>query len=312
MNQDLALAVMAGLSRRPRRLSSRFFYDARGSELFVEITKSPEYYLTAAEREIFEIHSGELVRAFALADTPFELIELGAGDGHKTALLLEALTEYRFTYVPVDISEDALQDLLGSLSIRFPDLTVHPLQEEYFSALRQLRSETRKVVLFLGSNLGNLSDEEATRFLRQIADRLHAGDCVLLGLDLIKPSFVVLPAYNDAAGLTRDFNLNLLGRINRELGADFDLAQWKHEPSYDEAEGVARSALVSRIRQQVRVGALQETFAFEAGEPIHTEISRKYSLAVLEEILAGTGLVLEQVFYDRRRYFGDFLLRKPD
>jgi dimethylhistidine N-methyltransferase len=312
MTQDLALAVMAGLSRRPRRLSSRFFYDARGSALFVAITQTPEYYLTAAEREIFTTHSGELVRAFALADAPFELIELGAGDGHKTALLLEALSQHTFTYVPVDISGDALQDLVSNLKIRFPDLAVHALQEEYFAALRQLRPETRKVVLFLGSNLGNLSDEEATRFLAQLADRLQPGDCVLLGLDLIKPARLVLPAYNDAAGLTRDFNLNLLGRINRELGADFDLAQWEHQPSYDEAEGVARSALVSRIRQQVRVAALQETFTFEAGEPIHTEISRKYSQAILQNILSGTGLVLEQVFYDHRGYFGDFLLRKPD
>ena len=310
MNQALALEVMAGLSRRPRKLSSRFFYDARGSELFVHITQTPEYYLTAAEREIFETQSGELVRALTLPRGPFELIELGAGDGHKTLLLLEALKEHTLTYVPVDISEDALGQLEVRIRGHYPDLALRPLRAEYFAALRQLKPETRKVVLFLGSNLGNLVDAEAHRFLSQLSGLLHAGDSVLLGLDLIKPASIVLPAYNDAAGITRAFNLNLLTRINRELGADFDLANRQHKPSYDEGEGVARSALVSVLPQRVHVNALEQSFDFEAGEPIHTEISRKYSAEVLRRILLGTGLELERVFLDSRGYFGDFLLRK--
>jgi len=129
-------------------------------------------------------------------------------------------------------------------------------------------------------------------------------------LDLIKPASVVLPAYNDAAGITRAFNLNLLARINRELGGDFDLERWEHRPSYDEREGVARSALVSVIQQSVRVDALEQSFDFDAGEPIHTEISRKYSAEILREILKGSGLELERIFLDSRAYFGDFLLRK--
>ncbi|MBI1193139.1 MAG: L-histidine N(alpha)-methyltransferase, partial [Bacteroidetes bacterium] len=210
MNAPLALEVMAGLSRRPRKLSSRFFYDARGSDLFVQITKTPEYYLTAAEREIFETQSGELVRAFALPSGPFELIELGAGDGHKTFLLLDALQEHNLIYVPVDIAEEALDQLQVQIRARYPALALRPLRAEYFAALRQLSPETRKVVLFLGSNLGNLVDVEARRFLSQLSELLHTGDSVLLGLDLVKPASVVLPAYSDAAGITRAFNLNLL------------------------------------------------------------------------------------------------------
>ncbi len=310
MNQALTLEVMAGLSRRPRKLSSRFFYDALGSDLFVQITKTPEYYLTAAEREIFETRSGELVRALALPEGPFELIELGAGDGHKTVLLLDALKEHTLVYVPVDIAEEALAQLQVRIHSRFPSLEVRPLRAEYFAALRELCPDTRKVVLFLGSNLGNLVDVEARRFLMQLSELLHAGDSVLLGLDLIKPASVVLPAYNDAAGITRAFNLNLLARINRELGGDFDLERWEHRPSYDEREGVARSALVSVIQQSVRVDALEQSFDFDAGEPIHTEISRKYSAEILREILKGSGLELERIFLDSRAYFGDFLLRK--
>ncbi|MBI1192092.1 MAG: L-histidine N(alpha)-methyltransferase, partial [Bacteroidetes bacterium] len=147
-------------------------------------------------------------------------------------------------------------------------------------------------------------------FLSQLSELLHTGDSVLLGLDLVKPASVVLPAYSDAAGITRAFNLNLLARINRELGADFNLDQWEHKPSYDESEGVARSALISRSMQSVRIEALEQSFDFEIGEPIHTEISRKYTEGILREILLGTGLVLERIFMDSRAYFGDFLLRK--
>ena len=310
MTNSFAREVEEGLCSQPKRISSRFFYDDHGSDLFVQITQTPEYYLTNSEREIFETQARDIIKAFQLPESSFDLVELGAGDGSKTFLLLEVLRERNFCYVPIDISLDALQKLSESVKSQFPNLRIDPIHAEYFDALKRLPQESRKAVLFLGSNLGNLSDERANEFLSALGSLLQEGDSILLGLDLIKSEAIVLPAYNDAQGITKAFNLNLLTRINRELGGNFNLNNWDHLPEYSQKEGIARSSLVSLQNQTAEIKDLNRTFEFLKGEKIHTEISRKYNREILQKILSGTGLVMESVFTYTKKYFANFLLRK--
>lgn len=310
-----ASEVMAGLSSAPKTLPSKYFYDERGDQLFVQIMHMPEYYLTRAELEIFSTHTHQLVEGMGVSPhQAFDLVELGAGDGTKTKHLLQRLLDedYDFTYLPIDISQHALDDLQASLQSEMPSLKVVPRQGEYFGVLQGLRdSNTPKVVLFLGSNLGNLLDAKARSFMQQLSQSLNGGDAIVLGLDLIKPAHVVLPAYNDAAGITRSFNLNLLARINRELQANFNLEQWSHQPEYTEEEGVARSFLVSDREQTVTIKAAGATVSFDKGERIHTEVSRKYNRSVLTKVLDGSGLQITARITDQAERFADFILRKP-
>ncbi len=313
---DDALAdnVRTGLTQTPKRLSSRFFYDAEGSRLFQQIMQLPEYYLTRCEFEILSQSAGELLRRFCAQHQPFELIELGAGDGLKTKVLLRHFLEKgaSFTYVPIDISAAALVALTGELNQQFPDLAVRPRHDDYFSALADLdaASDSRKVVLFLGSNVGNFTTTEAVSFYQNLHERLRPGDLVLTGFDLKKHPAVIQAAYNDALGVTRAFNLNLLRRINRELAANFDLSAFDHYETYDPEIGEARSYLVSQKRQQVRVGALDLVVDFEAGETLHTEISRKFARADVEALALATGFALTAWLTDCRAYFADVVFEK--
>ncbi len=311
---DLCRDVEIGLSSTPKRLSSKYFYDEIGDKIFQQIMKMPEYYLTDAEAGIFSVHAEVIVGSWDM-DThrPFDLVELGAGDGSKTKILLREVlaSSYHVRYVPIDISHNALDGLKKSLASELPDLQVAPLQGEYFSVLSSLSSSDRpKVVLFLGSNLGNMNDDEASSFMNQLGENLRPGDKVLLGLDQIKPKGVVLPAYNDPAGITASFNLNLLRRINRELDADFDLDQFAHRATYTEEEGIARSYLESLVNQSVRIAVLDRVFHFAKGERIHVEISRKYNDKVLENVISTSSLVIRDKFVDSKSYFADYLLVK--
>ena len=306
--------VSEGLSAQPKHLSSRFFYDKKGDALFQQIMAMPEYYLTNSEMEIFTDQATSIVEAFGLNPRKsFELIELGAGDGTKTVKLLAELVKwnYDFSYLPVDISPNALSKLKSSLSKQLPNLEIIPQQGEYFTVLKELLdSDKAKIVLFIGSNLGNLSDELANNFLKSLSSYLKKGDKVLLGLDLIKSADIVLPAYNDAAGITRDFNLNLLTRINRELGGDFKVENFSHQPKYSEETGITESFIKSDIAQTVTIRALNKSFEFAKDELIHTEISRKYNDTILHKVLNGTDLTLVRKFTDQKGYFTDFLLKK--
>lgn len=313
---DPALAdeVRTGLQKTPKRLSSRFFYDAEGSRLFSEIMHAPEYYLTRAEYEILDTHRAALSRLFAPDGRPFDLVELGAGDGLKTKLLLGYLHEQQadFAYAPVDISADALAGLTADIRTRWPDLRLAPQHTDYVRALEQLADESaaRKVVLFLGSNVGNLAPDEAKAFYGQLHDRLRPGDLMLTGFDLQKHPAIIQAAYNDRQGLTRAFNLNLLRRINRELDASFDLSAFDHYETYNPETGEARSYLVSQKAQTVQIGALGLTVLFAAGEIIHTELSRKFTPAQIEQLAQATGFSIVGWFTDDNGYFADVVFRR--
>jgi dimethylhistidine N-methyltransferase len=239
-----------------------------------------------------------------------ELIELGAGDGTKTVELLRALCkkDHPFEYCPVDISENALKKLESDLNRKCPKLRLKPLRGDYFEVLERLKdTHHKKVVLFLGSNIGNLRDEKASVFLHELDQTMNLGDRLLLGVDLIKSESVVLPAYNDSKGVTSEFNLNLLSRINRELDADFDLDGFVHKPEYDEQTGIAASYLESRQEQKVQINGMG-VYSFKKGERILTEISRKYNDEILSEILESTRFEIVDKILDKDKLFADYIL----
>lgn len=312
--EHFAKDVKEGLSSKPKKLSSKYFYDAIGSQLFMDIMNSPEYYLTDAEMEIFTLQSDKIIDSLNLNDSStYEIIELGAGDGSKTIHLLRALLkrELSFQYIPVDISSDAVDTLSTRMEKELPDLSIAPLVGDYFIKLKELSaSPNPKVILFLGSNIGNMPDELAGQFIYDLGSELQAGDQVILGADLIKDKDIILPAYNDAGGITAAFNLNLLSRINRELKADFVLNQYAHTPQYDDSNGIARSSICSLKDQKVFIEAIGESFSFAKGEKIHTEISRKYDDSILNSILEITSFDIKAKITDAKGYFADYILLK--
>ena len=310
---ELAQHVAAGLRRTPKALSSMYFYDDEGSRLFQQIMALPEYYPTRTELAIFREHGAALVAALRPdgGDAPFSLVELGAGDGAKTKLLLRELlrTNRPFTYNPVDISAGAMTGLVDTLARELPALRVAPVVEDYATALQQLRDwPGQKAVLFLGSNIGNFHPAERLDFLRQLAAPLAPTDRLLIGFDLHKDPRRIRAAYDDVQGVTAAFNLNLLTRLNRELGADFDLACWQHYTDYNPLTGAVRSFLVSSCAQQVYVAALHETFDFAAWEAIHTENSYKFTQPQIAAMAATVGLRVVATFTDPATDFADVVL----
>ncbi|MEM1219750.1 MAG: L-histidine N(alpha)-methyltransferase [Bacteroidota bacterium] len=305
----LALDVKTGLSTAPKRLSSRFFYDERGDKLFQEIMAMPEYYLTRCELQIFQQSAAAWIQS--MPKEGFDLIELGAGDGTKTQVLLEeALAQkVNFIYRPIDISQHALDELEARLERELPDLPCAPLQGEYFAVLERIRGmqDRPKLILFLGSNIGNLSTGQATDFLQRLRACMNPQDKLLIGIDLKKDPRIILEAYNDPAGITAAFNLNLLHRINRELDADFKVEQFKHWETYNPYSGATKSFLVSTSQQTVHVGALACSFEFQAWETIQVELSQKYSLIEVEKLAQKAGFQIQQHYLDDRKYFVDSL-----
>lgn len=304
--------VSEGLNDDPKRLPSKYFYDEIGDDLFVQIMNLPEYYLTRAEMEIFTEKTDELIEEFEIKESePFELIELGAGDGSKTTKLLQRLLErgFDFHYNPVDISSNALDGLESMLSEKLPDLKVVKQQGDYFKVLSGFKgNQTKKVVLFLGSNIGNMTDDRASEFIYKLGANLVPDDILLLGVDLIKPEDIVLPAYKDAQGITAAFNLNLLKRINEELNANFDLDNWSHAPEYSEETGIAKSFLRSDINQEVYIEGIGQDFSFEKGELVHTEISRKYNDEIIKDIISETEFYYKNRILDDKKFFADYVL----
>lgn len=280
--------------------------------MFQQIMELPEYYLTKLEHQILSRQRKEILYAID-TQNPFQLVDLGAGDAYKTKLLLSELVASKadFSYVPLDISEDQLNLLLEDMHHRWPHLEVQALAAEYFQGLEWLNQNRRqrKVVLFLGSNIGNFDLPEAQNFLCALRQTLNPEDSFLLGLDLKKDPEKIRRAYDDAAGVTSAFNLNLLHRINKELQGDFDLDQFQHFAEYDPLEGTMRSFLVSRQAQEVHIGALKQTFRFEAWEAIHTENSYKFTLRQVEEMAGSCGFTIQEVFTDKTFGFADVLLR---
>ena len=309
-NDTFATDVLEGLSSTPKFLSSKYFYDEKGDAIFQQIMDMPSYYLTRSEYEIFNTHKNALLQLFGPNNEPFHLIEFGAGDGLKTKVLLKHFLSQKayFRYLPIDISENVLSLLTHGLEIECPNLEVEPLANEYFEALdilnKQERNE-RKVILFLGSNIGNFEHEKAIGFLRQMRQHLNPNDLLLIGFDLKKDPEVILEAYNDKEGITKSFNLNLLDRINQEFGGNFDTSKFRHSPTYNPLTGATKSYLVSTEDQVVTLEKLGKSFSFEAWEAIDMEISQKYSLSTIQHLADRAGFQVTSNFFDKNKYFVD-------
>lgn len=306
--------IELGLSDFPKTLPSKYFYDKKGDELFVQIMNMPEYYLSRAELEIFKKQGKEIINALGLVPNQhFELIELGAGDGTKTKEILKVLDNgsYDFDYIPIDISQNALDQLQQKLIEELPNVSVKKKQGDYFEMMASLYDTKHpKVVFFLGSNIGNMSDKLATDFIYKLGASLRPKDKLFLGVDLIKPSKIVLPAYDDPAGITKAFNLNLLSRINKELGGNFNLDTFSHLAQYSENEGIALSYLVSTTEQKVYIYGVNKMFHFDKGEKIQTEISRKYNDEIIRRILQDTDFQIENKLTDHKNYFANYILKR--
>ncbi len=301
--------VAAGFGARPKRLNSKYFYDAVGSALFDAITQLPEYYLTRAETAILREWGWEIVRALG---NPVEFVELGSGSAAKTRFLIEeALRVQRaLRYSPIDISAEALRSSAGSLVESYPALRVCGYVADYLSILDtpHLRRSETMLVMFMGSNIGNYEPAEAVALLRRVAALLKPGDGLLLGADLKKDRRDLMLAYDDAAGVTAAFNKNLLVRINRELQADFDVKGFEHTVEYEEKTGGLHSYLTSRSEQDVALGALGIHVHFESGERIHTESAYKYSLQDIAQMARAAGLSVSRSWFDGGRRFSVNLL----
>lgn len=306
--------VYDGLTAYPKFLSSKYIYDKAGDKLFQDIMKMPEYYLTDTEFNILETYKGQLATIFSNGSQKFHLIEMGAGDGKKTKILLHHFTEknLNFTYRPIDISQNALDSLQTNLKEEIPALITEPLQGTYFETLNRfnLATDERKVILFLGSNIGNLLHEKAIEFLSQIKDYMQANDLLFIGFDQKKNPQTILDAYNDATGITEAFNKNLLVRINRELGGNFEVDAFTHWEVYDPESGTAKSYLVAKSPQQVRIEKLGLDISFDAYETIHTEISQKYDDRTVNWLAEQSGLKVLEEFSDQENYYKNYLFTK--
>jgi L-histidine Nalpha-methyltransferase len=305
--------VLRGLSSAPKHLSSKYFYDDEGSRLFQEIMRLPEYYPTRAELKIFTEQADSICDAFTDNAKAIDLIELGAGDGSKTAVLIDYFLNHAvdFTYSPIDISQEANDALQNRFREKFPDLRISPHTGDYFKVLNDLRngSERRKILMFLGSNIGNFQREQAVDFFRQLRNVMNDNDRLFIGFDMQKDPRVIVKAYDDPQGVTAAFNLNLLRRINRELGANFDLSKFSHYAQYRPVECAARSFLISREKQTVTIAALNRSFDFEQWEPIFMEISQKYTRAMVEGLATESGFAIETEFFDEVNFYTDSLWR---
>ena len=305
--------VVKGLTNFPKSLSSKYFYDKKGDALFQEIMAMPSYYLTDSEYEIFETHKEAICNLFE--DTNgFDLIELGAGDGKKTKVLLHHLSEKNkeFTYLPIDISQNVLDGLKESVEREIPNVNIKPQQGMYFDVLKDLTNynNRKKVIMVLGSNIGNLLHPKAIEFLSNIQEAMNEGDLLFMGFDQKKNPQTILDAYNDLEGITAAFNKNVLHRINSEMDANFNVGQFRHWEVYNPETGTAKSYLVSKTEQEVYIKKLDLKVSFKAWETIHTEISQKYDDAIVSWLAAESGLTITNQFTDAKEYYKNYAFMK--
>jgi L-histidine Nalpha-methyltransferase len=305
----LAEDVRKGLSAQPKRFLPKYFYDELGSQLFEAICLLPEYYLTRAENEILQRYSDEIAASVEGHKT---LVEMGSGSASKTRLIIEALlrSQADLLFMPVDISATALESSSRILLQSYPRLKIEAFAADYFAGLAELgkKPRGRTLALFLGSNISNFDLDEAHRFLRAMRSVLNKGDALLLGADLKKDPAILEAAYNDALGVTSAFNLNVLARINRELGGTFDLYAFRHRAFYNEGAGRIEIYIESLEKQTVRIEKLDLEVQFEAGELIHTENSYKYDVAGIARLAADTGFTSLRSWFDSRERFSSNLL----
>jgi len=303
LTESLRADARRGLTSSPKQLPPKWFYDDEGSRLFDEITRLPEYYLTRRERSILHAHATDI----AARCEPDTLVELGSGTSEKTRILLDALASRGCLqrFVPFDVSEGILRWSAEMINVEHPDVEVHAVVGDFERHLDRLPDGGRRLIAFLGSTIGNFTPDARARFLRDLAVSMERGDALLLGFDLVKDVARLEAAYNDAAGVTADFNLNLLRVLNRELGADFDISQFAHVASFNAEEEWIEMHLRAASDQRVVVPAIATDVSFAAGETVRTEISTKFREDRIESELATAGLAVAEVWRDDA---GDFAL----
>lgn len=310
-------AVQAGLTASPKTLPAWLFYDAQGSRLFERITFLPEYYLTRTERAIFTGYADGIVAAAMAAyrrtagtqakpDARLRLLELGAGTATKTGILLAAAVRLQGAteYLPIDVSAEAMEEACSSIARGQSSVTVFPQVANYVTDVLQIPAhDGPTLALYIGSSIGNFSQEEAVAVLRNLRAQLRPGDSLLLGTDLVKDPAVLEAAYCDEDSVTEAFNLNLLRRLNRELGAGFDLSAFRHMAVFNKTESRIEMHLRSTRRQTVRIAAMNRTIAFEPGETIHTENSYKFTEASIRNMLDQAGFTVTETWTDEKNWF---------
>jgi len=300
-NLEFERDVREGLSRKEKRLFSKYFYDEEGDKIFQEIMALDEYYLPEAELEILQTKAREIIAYFPYDQ--FDIIELGAGDGTKTVHFLSEILGMgrKIAYYPIDISPDILRVNRDNMKAKLPQLEVHEIAGDYFNNLHKLKTHSPKIILFMGGNLGNYKNEEAINFLKLVGDNMQPGDLLIVGIDLRKNPKTILKAYSDSSGVTKRFNLNILKRINRELHGNFDLSNFDHYPYYNPVDGIAYSYIVSLKDQTINIQDYQ--VHLKRDELIQTEVSQKYSLEEIERLKDHSGFHSIHHILDHRGYF---------
>jgi L-histidine Nalpha-methyltransferase len=299
--------VWRGLLKRPKSLVPWMLYDAEGSRLFECITTLPEYYPTRKERDILAKYAEEIITATGSYYTrPLRLLELGAGTAAKTGILLEAATRLRneVIYLPVDVSSDALDAACDSIACLLPDVQLQPMVANYVTHPPELeRFNGTTLAMYIGSSIGNFSPEEARTILRNLRSELRAGDALLLGTDMVKDEATLVRAYDDRDGVTAAFNLNILHRLNRELGSNFDTTCFRHRARWNPVESRIEMHLESTCDQRVNIPAAQLSVEFAASETIHTESSYKFTQKTLSALLDDAGFTVEQTWTDPLQWY---------
>ena len=306
--------IYEGLTAFPKHLSSKYIYDRKGDKLFQDIMGMPTYYLTGCELGIITDNTHTIGELFRDREKGLDLIELGAGDGKKTKVLLRFMSEndFNFIYKPIDISENAIKQLSENLAEEIPKLKVDAEIGEYFEVLERLKgfNKRKKVIMFLGSNIGNLRHPVAIEFLSKLKDSMLPEDLLFMGFDQKKNPQTILDAYNDSAGITEDFNKNILIRINRELGANFNTDNFLHWESYNPETGTAKSFLVAKKAMEVEVKDLQLQISLDQWESIHVEISQKYDDKTVSWLAREAGLQIATSFSDPKDYYKNYVFRR--
>jgi L-histidine Nalpha-methyltransferase len=319
--KEFAQDVSVTLSTKPKFLKPKYFYDHKGSELFEEICRQPEYYPTRTEASILERHSSDIADIYAIDSC--SIIELGSGSSSKTRMLLQSFVgtkynkSYRY-YFPIDISHSMLKYSAKILSEQFPTLNVIGLPTDYLDGINKVNQfivnknidSARKIIVFLGSSIGNFERNEAETFLKVLADKMNTKDSLLVGFDLHKNVKILNAAYNDSAGITSKFNMNILHRINKELGGEFDTGLFKHHAFYNKQEKRIEMHLISTCKQQVYIKEIDKIIDFEVGESIHTENSYKYTLPEIHALASKCSLNVKRHFSDNNHWFDLALFEK--
>jgi L-histidine Nalpha-methyltransferase len=300
--------VLAGLTARRKTLSPWLFYDEAGSELFEAITELPEYYVTRTERQILAAHAEEMIAAASGGQT-LSVVELGAGTATKTGLLLKAAVKLQGSvkYSPIDVSETALEQARVRLETELPQVTVNPIVADYTEGMRFHAASGRRLVLYIGSSIGNFAPADAVDLLRGVRAQLLPGDCLLLGTDMVKDTATLLAAYDDAAGVTARFNLNVLTRINRELDGRFPLTLFRHKARWNEQQSRIEMHLESLLPQRIAIHGLGLEVRFALGETIHTENSYKFTDSQVESLVSRAGFRVKRQWSDEKKWFTVYL-----